>query len=152
MKLEAWLAELKIPRDNYRIVMLLPMVYVAWADRRIHAQERRLIMQIAEQRGLLENGGRATLERWLSVAPTESQLRTDLAALNELCSSHGHGADGFDADCAQMLIAYCQDVADAAGSILGLTSARSEAEQSALKTIAAALEMHRAKNWRAQLS
>lgn len=150
MKLEAWLAELKIPRDNYRLVMLLPMVYVAWADGRIHAKERRLIMQIADDRGLLENGGRGTLERWLSVAPTDAQLRADLALLNELCSSHG--SDEFDADCAQMLIAYCQDVADAAGSVLGLTSARSEAEQSALKTIAATLEMHRAKNWRSQLS
>ena len=152
MKLDAWLAELKIPRENHRLVMLLPMVYVAWADGRIHGKERRLIMQIAEERGLLENGGRLTLERWLSVAPTESQLRTDLALLNELCSSHGNGSHEFDADCAQMLIAYCQDVADAAGSVLGFTSPRSEAEQSALKTIAAALEIHRAKNWRAQLS
>ena len=150
MKLEAWLAGLKISRDNYRLVMLLPMVYVAWADGRIQAKERRLIMQVAEDRGLLENGGRATLEHWLSIAPNEAQLKADLAMLNELCSSHG--SDEFDADCAQMLIAYCQDVADAAGSVLGFTSARSEAEQSALKTIAAALEMHRAKNWRAQLS
>jgi len=150
MKLEAWLAGLKIPRDNYRLVMLLPMVYVAWADGRIHAKERHLIMKIAEEHGLLENGGRTTLEQWLSVAPTAAQLKSDLALMNELCSSHG--SDEFDADCAQMLIAYCQDVADAAGSVLGFTSPRSEAEQSALKTIAAALEMHQAKNWRAQLS
>jgi hypothetical protein len=152
MMLEAWLTELKIPQDNHRLVMLLPMVYVAWADGQIHARERRLILQIAEERGLLENGGRETLERWLSVAPTESQLRTNLALLNSLCSSDGHGTDEFDADCAQTLIAYCQDVADAAGGMLGLTSARSEAEQSALKRIAAALDMHQAKNWRARLS
>lgn len=152
MKLEAWLAELKIPRENHRLVMLLPMVYVAWADGQIHARERRLIMQIAEERGLLDNGGRETLEYWLSVAPTESQLRTNLALLNDLCSSNGHGADDFDADCAQALIAYCQDVADAAGGMLGLTSPRSEAEQSALKRIAAALDVQQAKNWRARLS
>lgn len=152
MKLDAWLAELKIPRDSYRLVMLLPMVYVAWADGRIHARERRLILQVAEEHGLLANGGRTTLEHWLSVAPTESQLRADLAVLNELCNSHHDVTDDFDADCAQMLIAYCQDVADAAGGILGLNSPRSEAEQSALKTIASALEMHRARNWRARLS
>ena len=51
------------------------------------------------------------------MAPTESQLRADLAVLNESCSSDGHLADEFDADCAQSLIAYCQDVADAAGSV-----------------------------------
>ena len=152
MKLESWLTELKIPQESYRLVMLLPMVYVAWADGRIQARERSLIMQIAEERGLLENGGRATLERWLSVPPTQSQLKTDLTLLNELCNSQRHRSEEFDADCAQMVIAYCQDVADAAGSVLGFTSPRSDAEQSALKTIAAALEMHRAKNWRAQLS
>ena len=152
LNLNAWLAEMKIPQDCYRLVMLLPMVYVAWADGRIHAKERQLILKVAEDHGLLAKGGRATIERWLNVAPTESQLRADLAVLNELCSSDGHLADEFDADCAQSLIAYCQDVADAAGSVLGFTSARSEAEQSALKTIAAALELHRARNWRARLS
>jgi hypothetical protein len=152
MKLEAWLAELKIPRDNHRLVMLLPMVYVAWADGRIQPRERSLIMKIAEDHGLLVNGGRSTLEHWLSLPPTQSQLKTDLALLNELCSSDAHGSDEFDADCAQMLIAYCQDVADAAGSMLGFTSARSATENSALKTIAAALDVHRAKNWRARLA
>jgi hypothetical protein len=152
MKLESWLAELKIPRDNHRLVMLLPMVYVAWADGRIQARERSLIVKIAEDHGLLENGGRSTLERWLSVPPTESQLKTDLSLINELCRADATMADDFDADCAQMLIAYCQDVADAAGSLLGFTSARSDTENTALKTIAAALEMHRAKNWRARLA
>jgi hypothetical protein len=61
--------------------------------------------------------GRATIERWFTVAPTESQLRADLAVLNESCSSDGHLADEFDADCAQSLIAYCQDLADASGSV-----------------------------------
>jgi len=152
MKFESWLAELKIPRDNHRLVMLLPMVYVAWADGRIQTRERSLIVKIAEDHGLLANGGRSTLEHWLSVPPSQSQLKTDLALLNELCSADAQMADEFDADCAQMLIAYCQDVADAAGSLLGFTSARSDAESAALKTIAAALDMHRAKNWRVQLS
>jgi len=152
MKLESWLAELKIPRENHRLVMLLPMVYVAWADGRIQARERSLIVRIAEDHGLLENGGRSTLERWLSVPPTESQLKTDLSLINELCRADAMMADDFDADCAQMLIAYCQDVADSAGSLLGFTSARSDTENAALKTIAAALEMHRAKNWRARLA
>jgi len=47
LKIDAWLAELKIPRENYRLVMMLPMVYVAWADGRIQAAERKLILQIA---------------------------------------------------------------------------------------------------------
>ena len=152
MKIDAWLAELKIPRDNYRLVMMLPLVYVAWADGRIQAAERKLIMQIAADRGLLENGGRETLEHWLSIAPSAARLQTDLGVLNELCSSRSTTDDEFDADCSQLLIAYCQDVSDAAGGLLGLTSARHESEQAALKMIATALDSSNARSWRARLS
>lgn len=69
MKIDTWLAELKIPRDAYRLVTLLPLVHVAWADGKIQREERKLILQIAADRGFLENAGRETLEHWLSVAP-----------------------------------------------------------------------------------
>jgi hypothetical protein len=152
LKIDAWLAELKIPRENYRLVMLLPMVYVAWADGRVQSAERKLILQIAADRSLLENGGRETLDQWLSVAPSTARLRTDLAILNELCNSHSKTDSDFDADCLQLLIAYCQDVADAAGGMLGLTPARHESEEAALKMIATALDIKSAGNWRARLS
>jgi len=48
-----------------------------------------------------------------------------------------------------MLLAWCQDVADAAGGMLGLVPARREPEQAALKSIAAALDIHNAKRWQA---
>jgi uncharacterized membrane protein YebE (DUF533 family) len=73
MKIDALLAELKIPKDAYRLVMLLPLVYVAWADGKIQTQERKLILGIAEDRGLLEHGGRETLEYWLSVPPSDPE-------------------------------------------------------------------------------
>jgi hypothetical protein len=151
LKIDAWLAELKIPRENYRLVMMLPMVYVAWADGKIQAAERKLVLQIAADLRMLDKGGRETLEQWLSVAPSTARLKTDLAILNELCSSRSTAEDEFDADCSQLLIAYCQDVADAAGGVLGLTSARRESEQAALKLIATALDLGAARNWRARL-
>ena len=70
MNIDAWLAELKIPREAYRIVALLPLVYVAWADGKLHKRERSLIIDIARKQGLLEHGGDATLERWLSEPPS----------------------------------------------------------------------------------
>ena len=63
MKIDVVLAELKIPREAYRVIMLMPLVYVAWADGKIQSQERKLIMSIAEERGLLDQGGRGCLER-----------------------------------------------------------------------------------------
>jgi len=147
MNIEAWLDELKIPHNAYRMVMLLPPIYVAWADGRIQPAERQLIMEIARNHGLLQEGGDATLERWLSVTPTEAQLKTDLKILNEL--SRSDGRRGFDADTVILLLAWCQDVADAAGGLLGLRAARHPAEIEALKKIAAALEIANSKKWSA---
>ena len=151
MKIDSWLAELGVPRDAYRVVMLLPLVYVAWADGKIHSSERSLILSIARDRGLLENGGQEALERWLSEAPSKAQLRSNLALLNELGRSHERIADEFGADELHLLLAWCQDVADAAGGMLGLRKARHDGELAALRDIAAALDVRSAKNWRAAL-
>jgi hypothetical protein len=149
VNLETWLKELGVPHEAYRIVSLLPLVYVAWADGKIQKPERTLIVGIARDRGLLAHGGQEALERWLEEPPTRSQLKADIAMLNELARSP-HAVD-FDADEEQLLLAWCQDVADAAGGLLGLRAARRDAEADALKTIAAALDMRNAKQWRAKL-
>ena len=147
MKIDSWLAELKIPREAYRVVSLMPLVYVAWADGKIQREERKLILEIAAERGMLENGGRETLERWLSIAPSPSELKRNLAILNELSSGRGPMAESFDADGLQLLLAWCQDVADAAGGMLGLVPARRGPELVALKSIASALDIRGAKGW-----
>ncbi len=147
MKIDSWLAELKIPREAYRVVTLLPLVYVAWADGKIQRAERNLILQIAAERGMLEGGGREALEKWLAVAPSPAELKTNLAILNELSRGRGAMADSFDSDSLQMLLAWCQDVADVAGGMLGLVPARREAELKALKSIAVALDIRNAKGW-----
>jgi hypothetical protein len=152
MDIDRWLRELKVPREAYRVVSLLPLVYVAWADGKIQKSERDVILRIARENGLLAHGGEDALARWLTDPPTRQQLQADLAALNELArKDHGSltGASGADEE--QLLLAWCQDVADAAGGMLGLGRARTDAETAALKTIAATLDMSNASQWRAAL-
>jgi hypothetical protein len=110
-----------------------------------------VILRIAREKGLLDDGGAEALERWLSEAPSKAQLKADLKILNELGRSRESIAKDFGADDEQLLLAWCQDVADAAGGLLGLRSARLDSERAALKTIAAALDVGGAKNWRAKL-
>ena len=141
MNIDKWLADLKVPREAYRVVMLLPLVYVAWADGKMHKTERRLILNIAKDKGLLEHGGDAALERWLTEPPSKSQLQGDLQILHELTRSADDIAKDFGADEQQQLLAWCQEVADTAGSLLGLSSPRAESERAALETIATALDV-----------
>jgi hypothetical protein len=152
VNINVWLEELGVPREAYRVVSLLPLVYVAWADGRVQTTERNLITRIAREKGLLEHGGAEALDRWLTEPPTKDQLRKDILALNELARSDRRWAAEVDVDDEQLLLAWCQDVADAAGGRLGLRSARSEAELDALKTIVATLDIGGAKQWRAALT
>jgi hypothetical protein len=152
MNIDGWLKDLKVPRAAYRVVSLLPLVYVAWADGKVQKSEREVILRIARENGLLDHGGEEALARWLSEPPTRQQLQTDLAALNELARSGRGSIDGVSgADEEQLLLAWCQDVADAAGGMLGLGRARNDAETAALKTIAAALDVRSASQWRTAL-
>jgi tellurite resistance protein len=149
VNIDSWLKELKVPREAYRVVSLLPLAYVAWADGKIQKAERDLIMRIAKERGLLEHGGADALERWLSEPPSKAQLKKDLGVLNDLARDERLMGDELGADQVQLLLAWCQDVADAAGGLLGLKKARTEGEAAALKTIASALDVRSARQWRA---
>ena len=149
MNIDSWLKELKVPREAYRVVSLLPLAYVAWADGKIQKAERDLIMRIAKERGLLDHGGAEALERWLSEPPSKAQLKKDLGVLNELARDERLMGDELGADQVQLLLAWCQDVADAAGGLLGLKKARTDGEMAALKTIASTLDVRSARQWRA---
>ena len=81
--------------------------------------------------------------------PTENQVKADLQVINQLCNNDGRFGSEFDADREALLLAWCQDVADAAGGLLGLRSPRQPAEAAALQKIASALEIGRARQWRA---
>ena len=74
MDIDGWLKELHVPREAYRVVSLLPLVYVAWADGKVQGAERNLVLAIARERGLLEHGGAEALERWLTERPSPRQL------------------------------------------------------------------------------
>jgi len=149
VNIDSWLKELKVPREAYRVVSLLPLAYVAWADGKIQKAERDLIMRIAKERGLLDHGGAEALERWLSEPPSKAQLKKDLGVLNELARDERLMGDELGADQVQLLLAWCQDVADAAGGLLGLKKARTDGEMAALKTIASTLDVRSARQWRA---
>jgi hypothetical protein len=147
MDLEATLKELGVDKSAAKVVGLLPLVYVAWADGKIQKAERESILHAAKEMGWLEGGGDAVLERWLTTRPTESQLKTGIALLNHLAKDKTH--DDLDADDLQMLLLLCKDVADSAGSFLGIGRAQSREEIAALESIALSLDIKSAKGWRA---
>lgn len=146
MDLEGTLKELGVDKSAAKVVGLLPLVYVAWADGKVQKAEREQILHAAQELGWLEGGGEAVLERWLTTRPTEAQLHAGIALLNHLSKDKAH--PHLDSDDLHLLLLLCKDVAESAGSFLGIGSAQSDKEIEALESIAIALDIKNAKGWK----
>lgn len=148
MDIAATLEKLGIEKEDHRLLSLLPLVHIAWADGTVQKAERELIVKTAREMGWLAGKGEAVLERWLAAPPTDDEVKTGLALLDHLAQSEGEVADGYGADDLHHLLLLCDDVGRAAGRLFGLRDGRSEVEMRALEKVAETLHVKRAKGWR----
>lgn len=144
------LEELGIDRDSHRVLGLLPLVYVAWADGKIQRAERATIMRLARDKGWLVGSGAKLLETWLAEPPSSEYMSKGLAVLAAMADDdhRGVGAGSVDADLLQHLVAYSRDVAGAAGSAFGVRGEITDDEAVALTTIARAFGFGEEKGWK----
>ena len=120
------LIQVKITPETLAALKLVPLIFVAWADKEIQSKERELIMDAA-QRNQMPSGGEAyrLLESWLQQPPPASLLEAWKDYIGELSSTLTSGA-------VRMLREEVLDGAEAvalsAGGFLGFGSlAKSEA-------------------------
>lgn len=128
--------------ESFRVVALLPLIQVAWADEAVQPKERELILKIAGENRMLEGDeARRVLEGWLSNPPTEEYLEKGRRLLVELAHrQRGVGAE-LPAETLDAVLNFCEDVAAAAGGLFGLAWKVDARERSAIKEIADALEV-----------
>ncbi len=138
------LDELGVDEDNFRVLGLLPLVYVAWADGTLQRAEHSLIHRLAKMNGWLGDEGDCLLSEWLEEPPTEAYVARGLEVLQSLSAQPRLGEDSITA-----LIAYCREIATAAGSLFGNREPVSESETHALEKIAEALGVHGTATWQA---
>lgn len=132
---------LGIDAESHRVVCLLPLIQVAWADGTVQRAERTRIVAIAEGHGMLGGDGARILAGWLSAAPTESYLERGRRALRELVHhEHPLGRD-ITAETLDTLVSYCEEVARASGGLFGMVWSVDERERRALVEIARELRL-----------
>jgi hypothetical protein len=117
---------------------LLPLVEIAWADGSVQALEKELIRRAAEDYGVVGAASRRVLDRWLADRPSPETFALGRRVLAELVgeSREGHSVSVSDPD---ELLDLCQDVARAAGDLLGDGSTVEPREWQALAVIARSL-------------
>jgi len=127
--------------ESWRALPLLPLVHVAWADGTIQEGERKLIMKLADDYGL-DDDGRMHLQNWLTYPPSREVVAEGQNVLIALCSSVGPADEQLLAD----VITFSHQVAKAAGGFFGIGSIAPE-EAEAIDKIGEALGVDSERSW-----
>lgn len=121
------LVDLNIGPDTLAALELAPLIYVAWADRKMDARERQAILKAAESVGVVGRDDlRSLLESWLQKPPGRQLLeawKQYIAALSpQLTAEERQRIESF-------VVGHARSVAEAAGGFLGLGAKVSPQEQ-----------------------
>jgi hypothetical protein len=129
------LAELGFTPETVRLVPLVPVLEMAWAEGGVTPEERKMVVEVARGRGV-EEGSEADrqLSEWLDRRPDESVFRRTGRLIGALLASGGR----FDIT-ADDIIKYSEAIADASGGLFGIRRVSSE-ERATLGRIAAEIK------------
>lgn len=134
------LRHLGIDRQSHKVVALLPLVQVAWADGTVQRAEAELIRSLATEHGMEEGDGARILETWLTEAPTRDFVNRGRRCLVELARRDGADlGEELQPETLEQVVELCEQVARAAGGLFGILWTVDERERAAIEQIARAL-------------
>jgi hypothetical protein len=118
--------------ETVTLLPLVPVVQMAWAEGGVTEAERKLLIQLARSRGIMEGGvADRMLAEWLDRRPApqvfERAMRLVRAMLAAPAQEGTLSADD--------LVKYCENIAAASGGIFGINKISAE-ERALLSSIA----------------
>jgi hypothetical protein len=139
------LGHLGIPVADYRVLKLLPLIYVAWADGKMDLVKRERIHAFAAQEYDLSAAGAAVLERWLTQRPAPEYISEGLHDIFLLASAK----DDMEVDFSELpgLLAYAERIADNTGTALNRDLKASACTERALEDVARELHIDHGESW-----
>jgi tellurite resistance protein len=135
---------LGIDAESYRVLALLPLVQVAWADGAVQPAEADLIRKLAHDRWQVGPAAEHLLDDWLKFEPNADYHAKGRALLRELVR-RTRGLK-LDAGTANDVVSLAQAVAAVAGGLFGMRAV-SPTEKEAIREIAAALSLDEGAQW-----
>jgi len=139
---------LGLEAETLELLPLLPLVYVAWSDGEIQAEELSVILEFAETRGLKSETSLELLQGWLDARPGEAFFKEGLKVLSYLVASlPADEAKAAAGDVTEL----CDAVARASGGLSGHTVNIDASERLALRKVAVRLDLGSKPNTRVAL-
>jgi len=144
-KMQRSLTRLGIPASDYRMLKLLPLVYVAWADGKMERVQKERIHTFAAKRYDLSAAGSALLQRWLAQPPTHEYVTEGLRDILFLAKAQ----DDMGVDFSELpaLLSYAEGIARSTGQALDAPDVVSPDEDRALEEVARELHIDHGKSW-----
>jgi hypothetical protein len=126
--------------DTVKLLPLVPVIRVAWAEGGITAVERRAIVKLARARGIDEGSAAdQQLTDWLAKCPPEDVFTRAIRLIAAILDSPAQTQVGVTAD---DIIKECETIASASGGIFGIRSISID-ERELLASIQSALKQRR---------
>jgi hypothetical protein len=144
-RMRASLERLGIPPQDYRVLKLLPLIWVAWADGKMESVEKERIECLAMTQYNLSPAGLAVLRRWLGSPPPHQYLSEGLNDLFQLAKASDDGE--VDRSELPALVSYAEAIARSSAFGVDEPGTVGSAEELALDEIARELHVDHGLSW-----
>jgi hypothetical protein len=143
------LIALGLDPEDYDVLKLLPLVYVAWADGKMEDVERSRIVKLARDSFRIGPSGEQVLNRWLNAPLSREYIRQGLSDLLALA----YAPDEIDVGLEELraLLAHAEAIARSTARALDAPWAVKPEEEAALAEIARLLSVDNGMSWAALL-
>jgi hypothetical protein len=140
---------LGIDDSNYRVLKLLPLVYVAWSSGSMSPERAERLVTLAHDHFAIGAAGERILRRWLKERPDQAYFAEGLHDVFRL--AHASDESEFNLDDLPGLLAYSEAIARTTAAAMDAPSTVTAAEERALNDIARELGVEDGKSWAALL-
>ena len=131
------LEELGFTPDTLKLLPLVPVLHVAWAEGSVSPEERKLILDLARRRDIAEGSAAdRQLKEWLAHKPPQNVFTRGGRIIMAMIAAGSPEIRDLSPD---DLVKYSESIAAASGGILGLGKVSAE-ERAALAQIQALLK------------
>ena len=131
------LQELGFTPDTIQLLPIVPILQVAWAEGGVSDAERKLILQLARARGIVDGSAAdRQLNDWLKQRPSGHVFASATRLIRAMID---HPTEAIGELSADDVIKYAESIASASGGMFGIGKVSAE-ERATLAQIASALK------------
>lgn len=144
-RLKKSLEELGIPPADFKVLKLLPLIYVAWSDGRIERAQKQFIHDFAMENYELSPAGIAILNQWLDQRPTHEYIAKGLHDIYRLALAE----DDIEVDFSELpgLLDHAEAVGRTTAKALEHPERMSHDADEALEEVARELHIDHGESW-----